>query len=348
MCLRGGVPGERVAGALGAGARRGERARVLEQLPESPGERLDVVRQGRLGRPRSARRPRRARRRRRRPPGRRLRAPGAAPRTGRAPRGRGRRRRSPPRAPARAPRGRDTRAAIRRARRPVRAASSRGMRGSPATSRRASGRSRTASTASERPLYGRITPSERTVRPSSRRGGSLRKTGCGITASRSGATPNPASVARPRSECTTTRSNRAKSDLHVRVRRAVRRGSRSCAVKTSGVCVRSSARSTSGAASHWKCSTSAFVRDESAHPPRMLERAYREAQSTALDAARARVEGLLEPVAVGRGTGAESKRRRDEIHGRTGPRERRGELVVVRRSERGWIGEHDVHRADRT
>ena len=37
MRLRGGVPGERVAGALGAGARRGERARILEQLPKSPG-----------------------------------------------------------------------------------------------------------------------------------------------------------------------------------------------------------------------------------------------------------------------------------------------------------------------
>jgi hypothetical protein len=80
----------------------------------------------------------------------------------------------------------------------------------------------------------------------------------------------------------------------------------------------------------------------------MLQRAHREAQPAAIDAARARVEGLLEPVSVGRGTRAEAKRARDEVDGRTGVRERRGELVVVRGSEGGRIGENDVHRTDRT
>ena len=86
--------------------------------------------------------------------------------------------------------------------------------------------------------------------------------------------------------------------------------------------------------------------DEAAHLLRMLERAYREAQSTAVDAARARVEGLLEPVAVGRGTvpkrnGAVT---RSTV---TSPRECRRELVVVRWSEGRWISV-TTHRADRT
>jgi glycosyltransferase involved in cell wall biosynthesis len=88
-------------------------------------------------------------------------------------------------------------------------------------------------------------------------GGSPRKTGWGITRSRSGSTPNAASESRPRSEWTTTRSKRPNSARQRPARRAVRRGSRSCAVKTSGREERSRARSSSGTASHWKWTTSA-------------------------------------------------------------------------------------------
>src|SRR5204863_282476 len=56
--------------------------------------------------------------------------------------------------------------------------------------------------------------------------------------------------------CTTTRSKRARSRRHSSRFDAVRRGSRSCAVKTLGERKRRTA-STCGAASHWTWSTSA-------------------------------------------------------------------------------------------
>ena len=52
----------------------------------------------------------------------------------------------------------------------------------------------------------------------------------------------------------------------------------------------------------------------------------------------------LDPaIAVRHGGRAEAELRRDELDVRACARERRRELVVVRRRERGWVGEHDSH-----
>ncbi len=77
-----------------------------------------------------------------------------------------------------------------------------------------------------------MTPSARIVCPSSARAAELGYTGCGITRA---STPRSSSVSRPRSVCTTTRSNRPSSFRQRSRFPAVRRGSRSCAVKTAGL-----------------------------------------------------------------------------------------------------------------
>ena len=217
------------------------------------------------------------------------------------------------------------------------------MRGSPATSRRASGTASTEAIASGRPLYGRITPGARTVLPSSARRGSLRKTGWGITRSVSGATPKPTSASRPRSEWTTIRSNRRKRRLQRRVRRAVRRGSRSCAVKTSGLAERSSATSSSGAASHWRWKTSACRRRSRRIPPGCSSAFSATRACLSAPPARARVERLVEDVPGCGGPRAEAKRRRHQLDLEPRARERSRELVVVGRRVGRGIGEDDAH-----
>ena len=79
------------------------------------------------------------------------------------------------------------------------------------------------------------------------------------------------------------------------------------------------------------------------HLGRVLDGLQRQPRPAA-DPARARIEGLLERVAVGGGALAEAERRRDELDARAGPGERGRELVVVRGREGGGIGEDDVHR----
>ena len=71
-----------------------------------------------------------------------------------------------------------------------------------------------------------------------------------MTRSFAALTPNASSVLRPRSLWVTMRSKRPKSRFQVLVWLAVRRGSRSWAVKTSGRRVWSSSPSASGAATH--------------------------------------------------------------------------------------------------
>src|SRR5207253_2478279 len=61
------------------------------------------------------------------------------------------------------------------------------------------------------------------------------------------------------------------------------------------------------------------------------------------DARRDGVKGLLAPVAVRDRRLAEAKPRREQLDFRACARERRRELVVVLRRERGWIGENDTH-----
>ena len=202
----------------------------------------------------------------------------------------------------------------------------------------------TASIASGSPLYGRITPSASTVRPSSCRAGSLRKAGWGMTRSLPGPTPNASSVLRPRSLWVTMRSKRPKSRFQVLVWLAVRRGSRSCAVKTSGRRVWSNSPSASGAATHCRWS-----RSQSARPSRArangCSRAFTASRTrdelTPLET-RYRLSSTVKPSGVRHGSEAEG--RREQAHIYAVPHERGGERVVVRRRVGGGIGDHDAHR----
>ena len=259
------VPGELVPGALGPGAgvcKSVLRRPAARARPPSARRRR---RPGRRGLPRTAEPARRARRRRRSRPEPRPRARAGAPRSGRSRAGRERAPRSSRPAPRRSRPRTDSRAAIPPGRRLLSGSSSTLSSGSPATSRRAPSIRFVASIASPIPLYSRMIPSERSVRPSSRRSGWLGKTGCGITRRRSGSTSS-ASWSRPRSLCTTTRSKRPKSRRQSSRFAAVRRGSTSWAVNTSGLLERSSRSSSSGAESHWKWTTSAARRFSLASP----------------------------------------------------------------------------------
>ena len=158
-------------------------------------------------------------------------------------------------------------------------------------------------------------------------------------------TPSSASVSRPRSVWTTTRSNRASSRRQRSRRDAVRRGSRSCAVKTDGARNR---RWTSacGSASHCRCRTSGRARASDAQHVEVLDRLQRQPQPRAPEEPRReRVEPLAAPVAVRRRDVAEAEARRRELDVGAGAGERRGELVVVPRRERRRIGEQDAHRS---
>ncbi len=248
MRLCGGLPGQLAARPQRTGAGLRQRRLVVEELADRGGEALRRRRARRRG-PRRTRAPaRRGRRRRRRPPARRRRARGAGRRSGRARGGTGRRRRSTRRARGRSP------------------PRCRNASASPATRSCAPGTRETASRACSSCLYGRTRPSASTVRPSSARAGSLGVTGWGITRSFSSGTPNAASVSRPRSEWTTIRSKRPKARRQRPVFPAVRRGSRSCAVSTSGARWRSSHESSSGTASHCTWTTSAGVAARRARP----------------------------------------------------------------------------------
>ena len=87
-------------------------------------------------------------------------------------------------------------------------------------------------------------------------------------------------------------------------------------------------------------------RGEPREPERVLERLQRQAQPRAPEEARReRVEELAAPVAVRLRCVAEAEARRDELDLGAGPGERGRELVVVRRRERGRIGEDDAHRS---
>jgi endonuclease/exonuclease/phosphatase family metal-dependent hydrolase len=79
-------------------------------------------------------------------------------------------------------------------------------------------------------------------------------------------------------------------------------------------------------------------------PERMLRDLERQTQRRAAEEARReRIEELAASVSVRLRRGAEAKARRDELDVRPRPRQRRGELVVVRRREGRWIGEQDAH-----
>src|SRR5207253_7052883 len=81
---------------------------------------------------------------------------------------------------------------------------------------------------------------------------------------------------------------------------------------------------------------------ESGEPERMLRDLQRQAERRpSEDPRRERIEELAAPVAVRVGRGSEAKAGGDELDVRARPRQRRGELVVVRRREGGRIGEQD-------
>ena len=84
---------------------------------------------------------------------------------------------------------------------------------------------------------------------------------------------------------------------------------------------------------------------ERGEPERMLRDLERQAQPRAAEDARRerdrRARGARYPS--GSGAVAEAEARGDELDVRARARERRGELVVVRRREGRWIGEQDAH-----
>ena len=83
---------------------------------------------------------------------------------------------------------------------------------------------------------------------------------------------------------------------------------------------------------------------ERGEPERMLRDLQRQAQRrTAEDARRDGVEDLPPRVSLRLGHVAKAEARRDELDLRSRPRERRSELVVVRRREGRRIGEQDAH-----
>jgi len=83
---------------------------------------------------------------------------------------------------------------------------------------------------------------------------------------------------------------------------------------------------------------------QGSEPERVLRGLERQAQRRSPEhARRERVEELPAPVAVRFRRGAEPEAGRDELDVRTRPRQRRRELVVVRRREGRRIGEQDAH-----
>ena len=165
----------------------------------------------------------------------------------------------------------------------------------------------------------------------------------GMTRSRSSGTPKSASARRPRSECTTTRSQRPNSARQSVVFEAVRRGTMSCAVNTTGERGRKSQRSASAAPNHWTWRTSGF---------RVASLAIPTGCSSAFTASRSRdephprrdgIEPLAGRVSVRGRDGPEAEARRDELDVGARPRERGRERAVVRRRVGGRVGEDDAH-----
>ena len=79
-------------------------------------------------------------------------------------------------------------------------------------------------------------------------------------------------------------------------------------------------------------------------PQRMLGELERQPRPRAAEETRRqRIEELATHVAVGARRLAEAEARRYELDVGAGPRERSGELVIVRRRERRRIGENDPH-----
>ena len=181
--------------------------------------------------------------------------------------------------------------------------------------------------------------------PSSRRGGSLGKSGIGITRSFSSGTPKSASVRKPRCEWTTIRSNRENSRRHIFVLRTERRGSRSCAVNTFGPRARKSDVVDRRRREPLDVQDVARLREQPRHPERVLDSLDGNPQTRpAEDSRRERVEDLAAGVSVGRvGRVSEPEARRDELDLGAGACERGRELVVVGRREAGRVGEDDAH-----
>ena len=132
---------------------------------------------------------------------------------------------------------------------------------------------------------------------------------------------------------TTTPSKRSKRRRQRPVFEAVRRGSRSCAVKTSGARVPEKSGIELGRREPLHVDDVGRNAGEPHETERVLERLQRQPQSRALEEPRRqRVEELSAPVPVGLGDGAEAKARGDEVDVGSRAGERRRELVVVRRA----------------
>ncbi len=231
--------------------------------------------------------------------------------------GTGRPRPSPRRARDRPRTPGGSRAATRRRRlRRVRYGST-GSSGSPATSRRAPPARRTASIASPSPLYARMTPNASTVRPSSRRSRVAREDGVGDDAARR--RRDAASVSRPCSLWTTTRSKRAS-----RRRQSssfARRAPRQQVVRGEDRRAHAAGRGARRApgTSHCRCSTSAGGAAQRGEPERMLGDLQRQPQPRAAEEPRRDgIEELAADVAV-RGAGASPKRKRDVTSSTSAP-----------------------------
>ena len=77
---------------------------------------------------------------------------------------------------------------------------------------------------------------------------------------------------------------------------------------------------------------------------RVLQRLHRQPQARAAEEPRGeRVEELAPPVPDGSGRGAEAEPGGDEVDVGARARQGGGQLVVVRRRERRWVGEDDAH-----
>ena len=166
-----------------------------------------------------------------------------------------------------------------------------------------------------------------------------------MTRSLAGLTPNAASVRRPRSLWVTMRSKRPKSRFQVLVWRAVRRGSRSWAVKTSGRARVQQQRVGLGRGNPLQMEHVAVGEAKPGERERMLERLHGEPGPRRADPGREAVEAVVDHEAIGLRHGSEAEAGREQAHVSPGAGERSSERVVVRRRIGGRIGEHDVHRA---
>ena len=326
--------------ARSAPARAARARRRRRELPDGSASASTSSGGNDAARAERAHRSRRARRRRRRPPARRRRAPAAARRSGRARRGTGRPRRSSRRAPGRAPPPRVAEPQLRAV-----------ERRQPADGVAGDEQSRAGARGLPRRVLDLLVRADHAQREhgpavvARARGRSARPGAGSRGASRRDAEARRACRGRARSG-RRSRSKRPNSRRQRRVLCAVRRGSRSCAVSTSGARVTEqparrapARRATARGRRRPGCG-------EPREPERVLERLQRQPQPRASEKARGeRVEELAPPVAGRLGRVAEAEAGGDELDLGSGAGERRGELVVVRRRERGWVGDDDAHRS---